>query len=129
MTTILNFGRELACADEMRRRIVICTSCGEERAHRAHGWCSPCYRRWLRHGRPADGVPAPVPYGCPAGQDEIDHAAVFRAITNDAVPPLTWAERREAARALARGGMSSRAIGAQLGCHPVTAWRYMRTLT
>jgi hypothetical protein len=116
------------CADEARRRTIACASCGKNRAHRAHGWCSPCYRRWLRAGKPASGVPPHTGYRPPAGQDEIDHAAVFRAITNDDVPPLSWAEYRKAARILWRSGMSSRAIGAQLGCHPVTAWRHGRTL-
>lgn len=115
------------CADEGRRRVTTCASCGKTRAHRAHGWCSPCYRRWLRHGKPAIGVPAPVGYRCPAGQDEIDHAAVFRAITNDQVPPLTRAERREAVRALRRRGMSYLSIGAQLGINSGTAWRSERT--
>jgi hypothetical protein len=39
------------------RRIIVCGACGETRAHRAHGWCEACHRRWRYHGRPADGPP------------------------------------------------------------------------
>jgi len=45
--------------DRARRRIIICSSCGEEGAHRGHGWCVACYNRWVYHGRPDTGPPAP----------------------------------------------------------------------
>ena len=41
----------------MSRPLIVCPACGETREHRAHGWCHPCHRRWLRHGRPAGGPP------------------------------------------------------------------------
>lgn len=119
----------MTCADELRRRVTTCTNCGNTRAHRAHGWCSPCYRRWRRARAPLGGPPAPAGYRCPAGQDEVDHAAVFRAITNDQIPPLTWAERRQAARAMRRQGMTYAAIGAQLGSSSGAVWRMVRNLT
>lgn len=39
------------------RPIIVCTACGESREHRAHGWCQPCYRRWIYRGRPVYGPP------------------------------------------------------------------------
>ena len=39
------------------RPIIVCAACGKTREHRAHGWCQPCYRRWIYRGRPADGPP------------------------------------------------------------------------
>lgn len=42
------------------RPFTTCTACGEERPHAAHGWCSPCYRRWNYRGRPESGPPAVV---------------------------------------------------------------------
>jgi hypothetical protein len=110
-------------ADDVRRRLVTCANCHKPKPHRAHGLCTPCYHRWNRHGRPDDGVPEPWA----KEPEEIDHAAVFRAITNDQIPPLNWAELKQAARALRRAGMSFRAIGAQLGCHNTTALRANRS--
>jgi hypothetical protein len=105
------------------RRVVECSNCHEPKPYRAHGWCGTCYSRWRRHSKPADGVP---PSRC-AGQDEIDHAAVLRAVTNDQPPPLTWAERREAVHAMLRRGMPLNTIAEQLGCNRGTIWRIARS--
>ena len=41
----------------MTARIIECDSCGEEKPHQAHGWCDPCWKRWIYFGRPDSGPP------------------------------------------------------------------------
>lgn len=48
--------------------LITCSACGGSRPHAANGWCHTCYQRWARHGRPADGPPAPTPLQ-PCGTD------------------------------------------------------------
>lgn len=43
----------------MSRPTITCTSCSRQRPHKAHGWCTGCYMRWDRAGRPDTGPPAP----------------------------------------------------------------------
>lgn len=40
--------------------IIVCADCREERSHKARGKCSPCYNRWIAHGKP-DTVPPATP--------------------------------------------------------------------
>lgn len=40
---------------------VTCRCCARQRPLKARGWCTACYMRWTRAGRPADGPPAPPP--------------------------------------------------------------------
>ena len=42
----------------MARPIIICSNCGLKRPCHAYTWCSGCYTRWLRAGRPGSGPPA-----------------------------------------------------------------------
>ncbi|SFD12959.1 hypothetical protein [Streptomyces aidingensis] len=46
-------------ADRARRRVITCACCGQTAAHRGRGYCVACYTRWVYHGRPASGPPAP----------------------------------------------------------------------
>lgn len=46
-------------ADRARRRTITCACCAQTAAHRGRGYCVACYTRWVYHGRPADGPPAP----------------------------------------------------------------------
>ena len=32
-------------------------ACGKDGDHAAHGWCTACYFRWYRAGRPKSGPP------------------------------------------------------------------------
>jgi hypothetical protein len=41
----------------MSRRIIFCDSCGNTGGHRGYGWCTACYFRWDRAGRPDAGPP------------------------------------------------------------------------
>ena len=41
----------------MRR--TMCSSCGGSRPLATKDWCHTCYQRWVRHGRPEGGPPAP----------------------------------------------------------------------
>ncbi|MBX7464895.1 hypothetical protein [Streptomyces sp. NPDC057910] len=54
------------------RPIIVCSACGNEREHRAHGWCQSCYRRWQYAGRPEGGPPArrEIPCGSLPGWDK-----------------------------------------------------------
>lgn len=45
--------------DRARRRRIICKACHQPGEHRGHGWCFPCYSRWVARGRPESGPPAP----------------------------------------------------------------------
>ena len=40
--------------------VITCPACGEDRPHRARGWCDPCYNRWARRGKPETGPPEPA---------------------------------------------------------------------
>jgi hypothetical protein len=50
----------------MRR--TTCSSCGGSRPLATKDWCHTCYQRWVRHGRPEGGPPAPKPLH-PCGTD------------------------------------------------------------
>lgn len=50
----------------MRR--TTCSSCGGSRPLATKDWCHTCYQRWVRHGRPGGGPPAPKPLQ-PCGTD------------------------------------------------------------
>jgi hypothetical protein len=41
------------------KRIICACKCGQPGTYAAHDWIYPCYKRWLRAGRPAEGPPAP----------------------------------------------------------------------
>lgn len=43
----------------MTRPLIRCACCDRLGPHKAHGWISACYRRWLDHGKPPGGPPAP----------------------------------------------------------------------
>lgn len=40
-----------------KRATIRCSSCGQVKTHRAHGWCHTCYNRWFSHGKPEGGPP------------------------------------------------------------------------
>ncbi|GAA4221456.1 hypothetical protein FHR32_005095 [Streptosporangium album] len=51
-------------ADRAKRRKITCKACRQLGENRGHGWCIPCYGRWVYHGRPEGGPPPatePVP--------------------------------------------------------------------
>jgi hypothetical protein len=50
----------------MRR--TTCSSCGGSRPLATKDWCHTYYQRWVRHGRPEGGPPAPKPLQ-PCGTD------------------------------------------------------------
>ncbi|QES45200.1 hypothetical protein DEJ49_33205 [Streptomyces venezuelae] len=37
--------------------LITCAACGKQDVHKARGWCTSCYRRWLHYGKPPDGPP------------------------------------------------------------------------
>ncbi|PWW50248.1 hypothetical protein [Actinokineospora spheciospongiae] len=46
--------------DTARRRAILCAcGCGRTGPHRGHGYITACYSRWIAHGRPETGPPAP----------------------------------------------------------------------
>lgn len=64
----------------MTARIITCGACQQRRPHKAHGWCTTCYMRWDRAGRPDTGPPSSTveprrKTTCTACGEERDHAA------------------------------------------------------
>lgn len=48
--------------------LTACSSCRRSGPLATKDWCHTCYQRWVRHGRPAGGPPAPKPLQ-PCGTD------------------------------------------------------------
>lgn len=64
----------------MSARIITCSACQRHRPHKARGWCSACWVRWDRAGRPDSGPPAPTieprhRAACTACGEDREHAA------------------------------------------------------
>lgn len=57
-SSMLPDGYDWTLVDGGWRVIRVCSQ-GDGRPVKAHGWCKPCYQRWLCHGRPEDGPPPP----------------------------------------------------------------------
>lgn len=62
-------------------QIIDCGACGQQKPHKARGWCSACWVRWDRAGRPDSGPPAATRekrggiVTCTACEQEREHAA------------------------------------------------------
>lgn len=66
----------------------LCTSC-RTRPAVAHGWCKPCNRRWITHGRPATGPPPPMSH---AERTALSNAA--RGVTEPEPDPYDLEQAR-----------------------------------
>jgi hypothetical protein len=90
---------------------ITCRCCARQRPLKARGWCTACYMRWTRAGRPADGPPVPPPprrdttitcVGCGQAREHVAHGWCiacymrwYRAGQPDSGPPAATRERRD----------------------------------
>lgn len=88
----------------MTPRIVRCASCDRFGPHKAHDWCSSCYLRWLKAGKPEDGPPSRCPDPVAAAAEGRRRAAHGRR--EDYQELRSWGETRE--QAAARVGVCHR---------------------
>ncbi|MFD1546936.1 hypothetical protein [Nonomuraea guangzhouensis] len=96
-------------------QIVRCSFCTHFGLHGAFGWCSACYQRWKRAGRPEDGPPQPLSRLECAAHARAAYQAVVQGRREDYVDLLSWGETREQA-------------AARLGVCEETTRRYDRAL-
>ena len=53
-------GKQASKEDKDRRSIIDCKNCLKKNTrHNGHGWCSSCYSRWCKNGKPEGGPPPP----------------------------------------------------------------------
>lgn len=92
-------------------RIVRCASCDHFGQHGAFEWCSACYQRWKKAGRPSDGPPKALPRQEAAARARAAYQAAAQGRREDYQELRSWGETRE--QAAARLGVTER-----------TTWRY-----
>lgn len=79
------------------------------------GWCSACYQRWKRAGRPAEGPPPPMT------REESRQLGIAACRANAAAKREDYAELRS-------WGDSCEQAAARVGVSERTVWRYERIL-
>lgn len=77
----------------MTKRTIRCACCHRFGPHGAHGWCSPCYVRWLRAEQPEEGPPPRHPDPVAAAAEGRRRAAQGRR--EDYQDLRSWGIRRE----------------------------------
>lgn len=98
-----------------KKRTVRCRHCDRFGPHGANNWCSTCYQRWKRAGRPDGGPPQPLPRVECAARARAAFQDVVQGRRDDYVDLLSWGETREQA-------------AARLGVCEETTRRYDRVL-
>ncbi|MEU6709937.1 hypothetical protein ABZ897_00545 [Nonomuraea sp. NPDC046802] len=76
---------------------VRCACCDRFGLKGSFPWCSACYQRWSRAGRPADGPPQPMTRLECAAQARAAYQAVVQGRREDYSELRSWGETREQA--------------------------------